>query len=678
MTSQERELLTPLRPNRLVDNVEQTNDKTELTPTDLTTPSAIHFGRPGRLRTITVLPLLLSLVATAGVASCLIGWLLSRRVFSPSSADEDATFRGALIAAEGRHSDADVTTMYGLAISTVAVHVVAFTTPVVLGVYSYWLASMWIRNQENGRTDAMPTPVQYGLLVGLCGSSGLMNVYDAAKYMLQPRMKRPAISSLLFSAFTAVAAILFINYALSIADLWLHTTASTFTHTDITPILTDSLALVGSQLNTTLCPGPVLAYVLPSNVQNANYSNCLHVDIVSASSPVSRWGNAEVINEAAAVVRDSSDISQIVFVADNLAILVPKALPTDVAALHFNTFGLKAQCGPVTDCEVDTLPESILFCPSFNPPLNISSLAPGTVASTVNQYNVSNNAIIFAMMCWGASPNAIDFPTFNQSSGWYNIQRDDPTMYAFYVGTCTITTYNVSVSYDTQTDPSGQFSLIGNPEPSNFNTTSALLAGLDPASPSTQLAQYLTSTLQPSLNVSLDTFNTILSQNISYALMGYAAPLFERTPAVSGNLISQRIISRYPLAPLCTILAILYGYALLMLPLCAIPFILVSPEIVVVDDHAREKPMRTVTVIEYVMARLTNSLAGIVDRSQVTTAGQLHAASASNAEIISNESQHAERLGIKPVWEELDVDRGDNTYLLRQRVQRLRIDPISQ
>ncbi|KAJ7233849.1 hypothetical protein B0H12DRAFT_1327793 [Mycena haematopus] len=683
-----------------VDAAEQTEDKTDLTSADLTTPSTIQFGRPRRLRIWTVLPLLLSLVATAGIASCLIGWLLSRRVLSPGLADENATFRGALVADEGRHAHGDGTTMYGLAISSIAAHLVTFTTPVVLGVYSYWLASMWIRNQESGRTDAMPTPVQYGLLVGLCGSSGLMNAYGAARYMLQPRKKRATVSSILVSAFGAVLAMLFINYALSLADLWLHITASTFTHTDITPIPPDSLALAGSELNTTLCPGPALVLILPSDVQTDNYTNCLHFGTASASSPIWRWGDAPILNEAAAVLRDNSNVSQIMFVENDLAILVPKTLPTNVNALHFNTFGLKAECGPVTNCETDPLQGGILFCPSFNPPLNLSSIT-GT-GSTVNQYNVSNNAIIFGddsfdpgytlgsllnptgvqtMLYWEAEPNTIDFPASDPSTGWYSVERaPDPTMYEFYVGTCTVTAYNVSIAYDTQTNASsGQFSLVGTPELSNFNTTSALLGGLDPASPSTLIAQYLSSTLQPSLNVSLNVFNTILSQNMSYSLMSYAAPLFERTPAVSGNLISQRIISRYPLAPLCTILAILYGCALLMLSVCIIPFIVVSPEIVVANAGAGAgTKTQTVTVIEHVKARLTNSLAGIVDRSSVTTVGQLHASSASNAEILFNESQYAERLGIKPVWDELEVDKGnDSTYLLRQRVQRLRVEPVN-
>lgn len=100
-------------------------------------------------------------------------------------------------------------------------HVVSFTTPVVLGVCSYWFASIWIRNQQRGQSDMMPTPVQYGLLVGLCRSSGLVNAYDAARYMMQSKKKRPAVSSILVSAFVVVVVMLFINYTLSYVVLYL-------------------------------------------------------------------------------------------------------------------------------------------------------------------------------------------------------------------------------------------------------------------------------------------------------------------------------------------------------------------------------------------------------------------------------------------------------------------------
>jgi hypothetical protein len=69
-----------------------------------------------------------------------------------------------------------------------------------------------------------------------------------------------------------------------------------------------------------------------------------------------------------------------------------------------------------------------------------------------------------------------------------------------------------------------------------------------------------------------------------------------------------------------------------------------------------------------------NPLPGIVDQTSVVTAGQL--LGTANEEILV-ESQHAERLGIKTVEDELDVDTGDRTYLLSQRVQRLKLGRLN-
>ncbi|KAJ7636441.1 hypothetical protein FB45DRAFT_1001545 [Roridomyces roridus] len=619
------------------------------------TPSQLGTARPVGL--LAVIPLVLSFITTTGIASALIGWLLTRRVPSPGTAEEASQFRGALVAAEGHnqfsfgsgsgngtqdHSSGSSTTMYGLAISTVSrsfakVHVVSLTTPLVIGFVAYWFADIWIKNQQRGQHKRMPTPVQYGLLVDLCRSAGLFSVYDAAK----------------------------------IADFWLHTTASTFTHTDITPILPELLPAIGSQLNTTLCPGPVLVNVLPSDVKQPDYSNCLHVGRESASSPVWFWGNTKITAQGTAVVQNSSSVSQATFIDGDLAILAPKTFPSNVDDVHFDTFGLRAECAPITNCEIDTLAETILFCPSFDPPLNASSLPDAT--STVKQYNLTNHEMTFdngqfvagyelnsllnpagaqVMLFWTASPDTVVFPEANASSGWYNVPRPVTTTYMFYAATCAITAYNVSVSYSIQNSTRSSLSLVGDPILSNFNTTSALLAALDPAF--TELAPYLTSTLETSLNVSVDAFNSM------------------RADATSGNRVSQRIISRYPLAPLCTLLAILYGYGLLLLAFSALPLILTSHE----RDEVRPgllgaRPAGS--LIEHLRARIINPLFDIMDHTRVLTPTQL--LGTSKAEILA-ESRYAERVVVRAVEEEMDVDEGKNTYMLRERVQRLKLEGL--
>jgi hypothetical protein len=92
---------------------------------------------------------------------------------------------------------------------------VSFTTPFVLSVFAHSLASMWIEQQTRGRDGSLPTPAQYGHLVGLCGAFGLSSVYDAGKYLALGRKKRPSAPMALVAAFLAALVALVINYALS-------------------------------------------------------------------------------------------------------------------------------------------------------------------------------------------------------------------------------------------------------------------------------------------------------------------------------------------------------------------------------------------------------------------------------------------------------------------------------
>jgi hypothetical protein len=74
---------------------------------------------------------------------------------------------------------------------------------------------MWIEQQTRGRDGSLPTPTQYGHLVGLCASFSLSSVYDAGKYLALGRKKRPSAPMALVAPFSAALVALLINYVLS-------------------------------------------------------------------------------------------------------------------------------------------------------------------------------------------------------------------------------------------------------------------------------------------------------------------------------------------------------------------------------------------------------------------------------------------------------------------------------
>ncbi len=174
---------------------------------------------------------------------------------------------------------------------------------------------------------------------------------------------------------------------------------------------------------------------------------------------------------------------------------------------------------------------------------------------------------------WPLSDDKTIFPAV-YSSGWYVMESS----YG-YVSTCNMTAYNVSLSYSTL-GGNDTYAFADHPILSNFNTTSALFAALD-RTYQTNLVDYLKSTL------STEAFNKVFSRNMSYAAMGLASPLFERDVSTSGNTIVLRSASRYPLAPLSAVLAILYTYAFLALAI-TVSSVMAPPREIIVTKTRRK------------------------------------------------------------------------------------------
>ncbi|KAG7441156.1 uncharacterized protein BT62DRAFT_997358 [Guyanagaster necrorhizus] len=651
----------------------------------------VSYGRRRRISIAVIIPGILTFAATAGLASSLLAWLLSRRVKSHIPR-EDPYFLDAVVAIEGtrapqRLDDGSLkldTTMYGLAISSLSAQLVALTVPFLLGLLGYRLASMWILAQEKVHTRSMPTAIQYGLLVKLCGSANLCSAYETVQYLKRGRERRSqAPPSLVFALIILILAIA-LNHLLSAADLWLHTTASTFVHTSITEIAAEWMPAVGTKLNLTACPGPTVSiHQMSLSTDGQNYSNCAHFAVESASAPVNRWGDVGMITEGLAVVGNSSSTSRTVMI-DDVAILVPSTMPDNVDNLTFNSFGLVAHCQPVVNCLLDPMqydPVPILYCPSFNPPYNISSIVDGSATSRIDMLNLTNNALSLdggypldsvlnpygarVIFYWSNDNDNIAFPA-DDTPGWYQRSLLGSSYSYWYMSTCNMTAYNVSLSYSTL-NGSNQYAFVDGPVASNFNTTSALFAALDSAYQE-NLVDYLQSTLETSFTLPTDTFNTVLSRNMSYAAMGLASPLLERDVSAGGNAILLRSASRYPLAPLSTVLAILYTYALLTLVITASSVMLSSREIVVTKDSGEK---HRITTIELVQLRLANPLASIAER--FIDPAQPELLLESSAVDMFYEHPRAEKLGVVMVEDEEQDAEG----MIRRR-RGLRVESVER
>ncbi|KAJ7651400.1 hypothetical protein FB45DRAFT_35549 [Roridomyces roridus] len=610
-------------------------DEFENDPSAMAEKGPITYSPPQHFNIWILLPGFLTAVLCAGAASALLGWLILRRVVSV----DDDLFRGALVAFEGHKGDVSrqgilahlfggtvqsnsatgsgatsENIMYGLAMSSVAAHLVSFTLPFTLSTFAYLLASMWMQAQTRGRISALPTPTQYGHLVGLCGSFGPVSVYDAGMYLSHGRKSRLPAPTALIAAFFAALVALMLTYLSSLADLWLHTTAKTFSYEFASPIVGSLLPMVGSSINLTACPGPSLFESdHDRNRIEDKLSNCQHREVGETII----WGNADLVNEGDAVLGNSSVFSQVQMI-ENRATLLPATLPSGAKNLVFNTFAMNATCSPL-DCKRSfNMGNETYFlgCTQFQPPFTIYDEAPPHATSMLNQFDFSTNALIFQSktvelsgiapgggsggyasnaslnpvgvmvdLCYNQHTAAVNTPV--DTSGWYTDQ-EEPTTYSendptspeavFYLGGCVLDVWNISISYTAPTDGSTTPSFTPAPgyaaTRTDFNTTSALLGALD-AAYSSVLAAHLATSLQGSTSISSDDFNHLLAGNVSQGILALAAPLTERIAAVQGEAVTSATVSRYPLAPLCVLLALIYGYSALALAVgvaaCTLP-----------------------------------------------------------------------------------------------------------
>ncbi|KAI0033130.1 hypothetical protein K488DRAFT_85212 [Vararia minispora EC-137] len=641
-----------------------------------TMPPFISFDftlRASKSRCIGILPVLPALITclvVGGLAAALLAWPFSRRI-SPSALSASTPFSGAVVADERLQSNGLLplitsfageagqsgTTLYVLIISSVAVHVVSFATPFVLAVFGYWLAYLWIRNQHLENTRALPTPQQYGLLFELCSQSGLLNVYAAVKHLIIGRKNKAGVPAMLPLALGGVVCFVLINLALTLSDLWLHAVSSAVPFNATSPLNPLLLPSVGYKINTTLCPGPETLTEDTSNPSADLYGNCQSL-------------------KAGRLIPNTT-LGQPVEIGD-VAVLLPLNPPRGVNNLTFPSFGIQSQCTPTTDCRTSLLSENASVCPSFVPPYNLSSdititsQEAGTDASInlrVDQFNLSTRAIVFnggnedgysfdsKLNPTGARvslfPPKSAFPdadplsgsrsaTDFASQGIYGVLMptvDNPDgggdPLTFFIAECEIALYDVVVSYNSSNGTSS-FELSST-SLSDFNTTSALLAALDPSYQNIFYPSLTAALLNPVSTLPVDAFIDALSRNLSITTLSMVVPLLESDRATGGECVTPLNLSRYPLAPLFTVATLLALYALLALVLSTAPLVLPASAIVPGECDPSARRGTHATAVELAQRRLFEPATVVADRFAVECPPELTSLRGSGASAVTLE-----------------------------------------
>ncbi len=148
----------------------------------------------------------------------------------------------------------------------------------------------------------------------------------------------------------------------------------------MTEIGTELMPTMGSKINLAMCPGPAS---LPIYNDSYYYHNCAWYMNVQD----------KMVSEGLAIIENRSSDSRIVMI-DDLAVLVPSAMPDNIDNLTFSSFGLITHCQPTVDCsDHSESTGTIIYCP-FSPPYNITNLKMAALDSgQIDMFNLTNYAL---------------------------------------------------------------------------------------------------------------------------------------------------------------------------------------------------------------------------------------------------------------------------------------------
>ncbi|KAG8903711.1 hypothetical protein FRC01_009024 [Tulasnella sp. 417] len=202
------------------------NDKSRSNESDL----RITNPNPRR-RLLGFLPTGFVLVVTLGFTFLILGWLLARQ-YEPVQGGKGlgaAIRNGSFIVYEGGAPAAGEKAPVNLRVSTFSAfvsHLISDTSSVLMKLVASQTQSQWLRNSRAEDLMAImqnPTPLQYGLLVRLLGSSSVMSIYESGQYAIRPK-NRSRLPRLIKEASAPAITIWIMSHAVGLADLYLHTT----------------------------------------------------------------------------------------------------------------------------------------------------------------------------------------------------------------------------------------------------------------------------------------------------------------------------------------------------------------------------------------------------------------------------------------------------------------------
>ncbi|KAG8901927.1 hypothetical protein FRC00_003406 [Tulasnella sp. 408] len=529
-------------------------------------------------RLLGFIPAIFVLLVTLGLVALIVGWLLA---FQHGPAQGGLGFgpafrNGSFVLFEGeRKGDADKrggSHLRVLTWSSWGSHIISDTGSVLMTLVGYRVASQWLRNSESNVLQT-PTPLQYGLLVRLMGSSSPISLGRAIGYAAAPR-RRPRLPRLFSEALFFAATVWILAKAIWGVDTWLHSVSRAVPFALQVPAA-DSVPLLAVGFNDTLC-GSWRQDERASQFMAQGYP-CL--------AEWEGWAlyNTEMMPTGYSALVNQSSTFQAVTLADaqDTAIVIPKQ-PSGYT-FQASTFGVRAACTSLnSQCDNDGAGVTTNCARAGYPGL------PHRVGEQQdNGYDESISSSVFGIVkgeMGGVQMGATDLRSSNgttpnpatlaiqlrwdsrlQSAENYVLVPDDAepavdtmpkpkvTLYA----ACQVTFLNVTAWHD---GASGTWTMV-NSTASSSDLASILWLPM--------LYQFITERLASNVEINArmeprDNVMAALNQNIGRLALAAASGYFQPIEAVDVHIsVNDAILSIYPVAPVVCLILLLLLYAVL-------------------------------------------------------------------------------------------------------------------
>ncbi|TFK65030.1 hypothetical protein BDN72DRAFT_846112 [Pluteus cervinus] len=535
-------------------------------------------------------------LVSAGAATVILLWLTVIHGIpeTPGESTITSAFKvGAFLTSEGTKMNDDGTVtgkLVGLTMTTITTQLVALSSPFLVAMMAYCVAGVWLEEQQHpidGGSN-LPTPLQYGLLMKLSSTAGVMSLYETGKYFLFRRTKtREALPFLLTTAFISVFTIYGLTHLLTLADLWLHLTSATVLHNTTTPFSPVSLDYrFGVTVNETLCI-PDRTYVTPCLVEHDGWAATFPY-VAKNGMLISSNASSTSPSDVAPDSPIQSSLSVITLKdAEDLAVIVPTSVDPSIS-WSAPTFGIRSSCLSMTQsCThiTDVPGKAGGYMVSYNcsgagyPYIpydrtywirNFNFENPNTtgrvgamlddtvVQGALWQYYSRGHSLpenpqsIQIEMAW---PLSITVPTSrNRSDVVY-----DPTFLANAFVVCDVEFFNLTVKHA----GNRRFEVVGEMERSSRNFTAVMWEPLISQMVNLQLHANLQA--RALLERSDDNFIVAMNQELSRLSLGMFAGATISAPATDFYVTSSTLVGRYPIGPVVAYAFLLYLYSLIVL-----------------------------------------------------------------------------------------------------------------